>query len=180
MQYIKRKINMPRSASWSLLQKPVIESLLELSDCVVRIAFSDDESCFAAIGPHVRHSLDYYHAIKVGAGTGVIDYNVRRRGGAEERNAASALSDIANLLVWLRTEQIDEKPVQVLAEYGSVSQSIGEFSSSLMREMLHVIEHTVHHTAFIVSIAASRGISLDDQAGVAAATRSFRRRTLLN
>ncbi len=171
---------MSQSLNWSKLQKPVIESLLDLSDCVVRIALHDDDSCYADIGPHVRHSLDYFHALKDGSGSGVIDYNIRRRGCAVERNATAALSDIADLLMWLRSTQIDDQPVLVIAEYNSASQAIGEFSSSLLREVLHIIEHTIHHTAYIVSIAARHNISLDERAGVAAATQSFRRRARLN
>ena len=171
---------MSQSLNWSMLQKPVIESLLELSDCVVQIALRDDNGCYTAIGPHVRHSLDYFYALKAGASDGVIDYNSRRRGSPVEHSATAALSDIAVLLVWLRSVSFDDKPVRVVAEYSNNSQAIGEFSSSLLREALHVIEHTIHHTAFIVAIAASHDIGLNERAGVAAATQSYRRRARLN
>jgi hypothetical protein len=171
---------MSKSFSWATLQKPVIESLLELSDCIVRIALCDDNDGYVDIGPHVRHCLDYFHAVKAGARRGVIDYNTRHRGGPAERRAEAALRDIADVLLWLRTVEIDDKPVRVFAEYSNVSQLIGEFSSTLLREMLHVTEHTIHHTAFIVAIAASRDIDLGERAGVAAATQSFRRRRALN
>lgn len=162
------------------LQKPVAQSLMELSDCIVRVAFSDRDSCFSTIGPHVRHCLDYYFALKAGVGSGVIDYNFRRRGSAVEHSPAAALSEIADLLLWLRSEKMDDRPVRVLAECSNVTQMIAEFASSFYRELLHVIEHTVHHTAFIVSIAESHGIQLDERAGVAAATLSYRRQMRMN
>lgn len=168
------------STIWSTLQKPVIESLLELSDCVVWISLSDDERGYVHAGPHVRHCLDYFHALKAGVDSGVIDYNARRRGSAIERNAAAALTDIADMLAWLRSVEITDEPLWVIAEYSNATQAIGKFRSSMARELLHVIEHTVHHAAFIVAIAARHGIDLDKQAGVAAATRSHRRRAGLN
>lgn len=180
MRRAKRSSDMSESVSWSTLQKPVIESLLELSDCVVRISLGDDEGGYVHAGPHVRHCLDYFHALKAGVDSGVIDYNARRRGSAIERNAAAALTDIADMLVWLRRVEIADEPIWVIAEYSNVTQAIGKFRSSIAREMLHVIEHTVHHAAFIVAIAARHGIDLDEQTGVAAATRSHRRRERLN
>lgn len=165
---------------WADLQTPVVDSLLALSDCIVQVCLSHNKNGFHEIGPHVRHCLDYLRALKSGVDNGVVDYNQRRRGDTLERNAGLALSEIASLLAWLRSVELTDAPVVVVSEYSSVAQLSGQFSSSLMREMLHVIEHTVHHTAFIVEIARGLGVSVGETAGVAAATLSYRRRERLN
>lgn len=160
---------------WSELRSPVIDALLALSDCIVQVCLSQNKVGFNEIGPHVRHCLDYLRSFKSGMDSGEIDYNVRRRGDAVERNAATALSEIAFMLRWLRSVKLVDAPVVVIAEYSTVSQLAGQFQSSLLREMLHVMEHTIHHTAFIVVIASGLGVNLGENAGVAAATVSFRR-----
>lgn len=160
---------------WSELQTPAIDSLLALSDAVVQVCLQHNKAGFNKIGPHVRHCLDYLRAVKSGVGNGVIDYNLRRRGDTVERDAAAALTEIADMLAWLRSLQMVDSPVVVVAEYSTVSQLTGRFSSSLIREMLHVIEHNVHHTAFIAVIAKGLGVTLCENVGVAAATLSFRR-----
>jgi len=166
---------MKNHIEWSDLQAPVIDALLALSDAIVQVCLSQKKGGFEQVGPHVRHCLDYIRALKSGVEMGVIDYNQRRRGSLVEHNAAAALSEIAVMLAWLRSAELADSPVVVIAEYSSTSQLKGQFKSSLMRELLHVIEHTVHHTAFIVVIATSLGVTLSEHAGVAAATLSFRR-----
>ncbi len=134
----------------------------------------------SSIGEHFRHILDIYRSVMLSLGkekTDVIDYDKRRRGAACETDIAVAQREFAALRSWLLCldDSLLIKNVEVKTEV-----SLGEtvqvlLSSSVLRELIFVSSHAVHHLAIISTIARLQNIGVDGSVGVAPATASFLR-----
>lgn len=125
----------------------------------------------SSIGGHVRHCLDHFEALCVGADAGELDYDQRARGTPIETNRAAALSAIAGLQT--RLARIDESGLGRAIAVRAVVTGDGdvfEASSTIGREAVFVLSHTVHHNALIGAMCATLGIPLPERFGYAPAT----------
>ncbi len=149
---------------------------------VDRFALPNGED--AAIGEHVRHILDHYTCLVRGT-DGTVDYTERCREPTVGRCRDTALERIARA----RTE---------LAGLAGVGRTAGEPStqgtlrvryhpggngpapaphlleSSLERELMFALSHTIHHMALIAVLARQAGIPVPPGFGVAPSTRRHR------
>jgi len=50
-----------------------------------------------------------------------------------------------------------------------------EFESNLARELLYLINHTIHHAAYMKLIAEKNGVDIEDTVGLAPSTSTFLR-----
>ena len=130
------------------------------------------------LGCHVRHVADHFRALEAGIESGVVDYNQRRRECALEHNAEAGLTEIRELIEWL--VQIDLHAGSVIAIESEISCHRTEMrrcNSTLDRELLHLINHTIHHAAYAALLLRQRGLKPDQSVGYAPATSSYLRGT---
>ncbi len=122
------------------------------------------------IGAHVRHSLDHVEALLDGVRTGLIDYDARHRGTPVERDRPSATEriDVLNARLSRFTYSMD-LPIRVQACIKVDSPPV-EVASTVGRELLFVLSHTIHHQAMIAYTAARLNVPLRAEFGVAPAT----------
>lgn len=127
----------------------------------------------SSIGQHVRHILEFYSCLKEGYAQQKINYDLRKRDLAIEREKMVALSLINELIQWMETAE----PVVLILEGSYEADATEYFSifSHLERELVYNIEHTIHHMA-IIKIAAVNvyHYSLPPDFGVASSTLKHR------
>jgi len=116
-------------------------------------------------GAHVRHILDHYLALVDGVPTGRVDYEARVRDERLERDPELALATIAGIVERLRA--LDESAAPRRLHVVSDGHT-GE--STLPRELLFLLSHTVHHQALLALLLQPRGVEVDECFGVAPST----------
>ena len=123
-------------------------------------------------GPHLRHCLDFFDALLDGLETGRVDYNLRERDEATERDPHRAIARIDATIARLEaTSAPASTPLLVRAEGPADpldSSSWGR--SSLARELQFLSSHTVHHFALIALIVRLQGVEPGAEFGVAPST----------
>ncbi|TCS41382.1 hypothetical protein [Reinekea marinisedimentorum] len=152
----------------------VLNQLIDLIQCCDE-NYSTKNGPVASIGEHTRHILDHYRAVKIGISNDCINYNLRTRDSDEESDALIAESQINSLIVWLSNLEYKSKPIELVSEI-SVNATLNEtLASSLERELLYLINHSIHHLAYAALAAKTLGISVPNHIGVAPSTATYRR-----
>lgn len=163
---------MPLNASLHSLEQVtvILESLAKLpSDEADQLFISQ------RIGKHIRHILDHFDAVLTGLKTAHIDYNQRQRESLAERDRNAAHIRLTVIRDnWPATASL-HMPVTVLSEVALDHQHSEAFDSSLARECLYLVNHTVHHVAYIKLLLTHAGVKLPANIGIAPATASFER-----
>jgi uncharacterized damage-inducible protein DinB len=127
----------------------------------------------ATLGQHVRHVLEGYRALAESLASGQLDYDRRPR----DRNLETSVPLARAALQAVRNTFAQTPPEQVLfLHQGSGLSAPVVVATSVGRELLHTIEHTIHHMA-LLRIAVEQAlpaVSLPSHFGVAYATRQHR------
>ena len=130
------------------------------------------------IGAHFRHVFDHYGAFLNGLSTGVLNYDVRQRDPMVERDIAAATRTAEDIMVRLGEipdEQLAQS-IQVSANVIEDGKSVVDWSgSTVQRELMYLLSHTVHHYAIILLLATQAGVELIAEFGVAPSTLAHRR-----
>lgn len=128
----------------------------------------------STVGMHVRHIIEFYQCFIKGVQQGEMDYDARERSLLQETNIAYARECIHNLLIDLSSIQ-NNKPIVLIASQKSATQKF-QIESNIYRELLYVIEHTIHHLAIIKMgcMSAFPNIPFHKDFGVAFSTIKFR------
>ncbi len=129
----------------------------------------------ANVGRHMRHVLDHVLALKEACTTELVDYDKRHRGNAVETDRLLASQQFSVLNLWLQTEDLDDRALIVASEIDGEKSHRMRFESNLNREILYIINHTIHHAAHIKLALSNFGIALPDHIGIAPGTASFNR-----
>lgn len=133
----------------------------------------------STVGQHVRHILDHFSAIHAELETQCIDYNVRQRHSAIETDKGKALDALGHWLAWLESlvfsDSDVERDVSVHSEVSVHREQSITVASTLAREWMYLINHTVHHLAYATLGARQLGVLLDARLGLAPSTASFLR-----
>ncbi|MDP1931785.1 MAG: hypothetical protein Q8L60_10035 [Gammaproteobacteria bacterium] len=148
----------------------IVDLVRELPNDVRSGVYIDNE-----VGLHVRHVMDHLQAFLTGLATGEVDYNVRRRRSLCETDPAIAseqLNSLIKKLTELRTPKVD---LFVVSEIDCFSTRSERFQSNAGREMLYLINHTIHHAAYIRLLLRGSGLALPAHIGVAPCTATFHR-----
>lgn len=125
----------------------------------------------SSIGAHVRHIIDRYRCFFAGLNQARINYDDRRRGTpveTEPQAALAAIADTRNRLAGLEPASHSRK-IQVceLVHYDGVAASV---ESTIDRELMGLISHSIHHLAIIAMLARSRGHPVPEHLGKAPST----------
>lgn len=124
-----------------------------------------------SIGQHVRHILDHVAGLCGTARSGVLSYDSRERGTDVEADRSAALRTIRHLQAMLtQLDDCDENAPITLTSVVAHGRAPLAARSTLAREILFVISHTVHHQALIAVLLSASGHSVPDAFGLAPST----------
>lgn len=162
-----------------------VETVLDHLDSLPR---PQREAMFTAsrTGTHLRHIYDHISALlegvkdgkKDGVDKGLVDYNRRHRNSVEERDVESSRKRLAFLRSQLRHWLQTSATVTVVSEIDCTETINQQFESSVEREMLYLINHTLHHLAYVSLALTHAGLELPSHIGLAPSTASFLREEL--
>lgn len=133
------------------------------------------EGMTSSMGRHVRHILDHYAALQLGAITGEIDYDLRSRDSHVEIDTAQAKNNVLAVIAWMKENVTDDMALKMKTEISMLNQKSVCFNSSLKRELTYLQSHTMHHVALVTMALRIMGINIDDNIGIAPATLSYLR-----
>lgn len=131
----------------------------------------------SSIGSHVRHCLDHVEAWVRAAESGTLDYDHRERGTLLEKDREVALETIRRLAGEIGTlsPELLERPVWMSAQLSAGGPSY-RATTSVMRELMFVVSHTIHHNALIAVMLKVMNADAPEQFGYAPATLTHLRR----
>ncbi|WP_320821956.1 DinB family protein [Reinekea sp.] len=155
----------------------VLAQLKQLVTCCQSIYSRSTGSSVAGIGEHVRHVLDHYRAFKAGMLSDCIDYNYRTRNGAEETDPLIALQHIDALIEWLAGNALMPAHIEVISEINLQHSESESMISTPARELLYLINHSIHHMAYAALLAKTKGTTVPAHIGWAPSTASHQRST---
>lgn len=149
----------------------------ELDDAVYTAAGPGFEQ--GPVGTQVRHIVDYYDCFLAGLAAGHVDYDRRRRDHRVETDralAADRLAALADALADLETSDLRAPahgipataPLTVTAD--ALDERPPAVPSSVERELLFLVSHTIHHFAVIALVLTALDVEVDDELGVAPST----------
>lgn len=149
--------------------RDIIESLTD--DDYVRVIRPQFQS---SIGQHMRHILDAYAALQnaIEGNASCIDYEKRTRGSGVETNLHDALTVVDDVKSWL----CSLSACQLNESYEAVHQVTNAkngrvFSSTTVeRELIFLISHSVHHFALLRSMLSCMSYSISSELGKANST----------
>ncbi|MFT6407743.1 MAG: putative damage-inducible protein DinB [Arenicella sp.] len=128
----------------------------------------------STIGAHFRHVLEHYRCFIEQLDSGHICYDNRQRDQLLERDFAYANQTIIELKDLLRDLQQANLDQSCLL---SDQQTTEPVASTLLRELLFLQSHTMHHYAIIGAMTRAFGAQPADDFGVAIATREHQKAT---
>jgi hypothetical protein len=126
----------------------------------------------STIGQHTRHIIEFYTCLLEQAhlmDLPVINYAGRRRDHRIESEPDYALSCVDSIVSQLRELDPDGKCLLNCAEHGQDGLLV---QSTIGRELIYNIEHTIHHLAIVkIALRSTRPeIALPEHFGVAPST----------
>ena len=132
----------------------------------------------ASIGAHYRHCLDHFRQLFAGLENGTIDYDARTRESLLENDleAAIAVTEALRNTARKLRQRGAEEPLEVRCGVNYENQKEGCASSTLGREMMFCISHSIHHYALIAIMLRSAQRNVPEGFGVAPSTMHHRQR----
>jgi len=155
----------------------VLGQLKELLTCCRSLYCRTPGSSVAGIGEHVRHVLDHYRAFQAGMLSDCVDYNYRTRNSIEETDPLIASQHIDGLVDWLAGNELMPATIQVISEINLLHSHSEKMISTPARELLYLINHSIHHMAYAALLAKTNDIAVPAHIGLAPSTVSYQRST---
>lgn len=100
----------------------------------------------SSIGEHVRHVLEFYVCLREGIETGTVDYDRRKRNLNLENDINFVIALLDELCENFCMKDHDDSSLVNHIEYQNFEIRA---KSSLTRELVYLIEHSIHHYAII-------------------------------
>lgn len=154
-----------------------LERALVVIEHLPDAVFTDksEASFSASVGEHFRHIIEHYRMFLSGWPDGFVDYDRRPRNAQLETDMASARAGIRDLCRCLRAlpDDIDlTRPLEVCCCTGTGEEP--PVPSCVGRELVFLHSHSVHHFALIVILLEQRGITAEQNFGLAPSTLAHR------
>jgi hypothetical protein len=147
-----------------------IEQCLEVINGLPAAVYRYSSTDTSSIGIHTRHIIERIQCVLEGVSCGTVNYDIRARNQDLETSSASA--EQALLEICARLAALEPEPEQELQIVESVHQDHAAVTvaSTLDRELMGLVSHTIHHLAIIALLARSRGIRIGADIGKAPST----------
>ena len=163
--------------------REVLAQGLDLAEGVEPAIFSAPPEGLAnsGVGPHLRHALDFCRRFVEGLETGQIDYDRRERDPREETDPAFAADCVRSVMVRLEACRTFDPTTAVDVRHDVPAGLIGHDDpndalwtrSTLGRELLFVLSHTIHHYALMAMSLRHHGVEPGPDFGVAPSTLRY-------
>lgn len=129
------------------------------------------------VGSHLRHVIEHFEALLLGAERALVDYDQRPRDQLLERCPVEARRRVLALQAQLVPGRLLplERPVTVVGQAGLAEELGFAVTSTIGRELVFVASHAVHHYALLQSHCRQQGIDLGADFGKAPATVAHER-----
>jgi uncharacterized damage-inducible protein DinB len=126
----------------------------------------------SSIGAHYRHCIDHFRQLFSGLDSRIVDYDARTRESLLETDRIAAISATKDLLTAARDlrKLAGETPIEVRCGVTYGEEETGTASSTLDREVMFCISHTIHHYAIIAMLLRSVNHEVPEGFGVAPST----------
>ena len=128
----------------------------------------------SSIGMHIRHIIEFYQELLKtleGFSDNHLCYDNRQRDLTLEANKQAAIDALETIKATLSTMKQTDTAIKMSVITAPI-QPMSTITTTLHRELYHLIDHTTHHMAIIKMIAQDQNIILDQNFGVASATLS--------
>jgi hypothetical protein len=123
------------------------------------------------VGGHVRHCVDHVSALLAGARSGLCAYDRRQRGTAVETSRAAAIDAITDAMIGLLHLDAATLDSEVFVETQlDPAGATVVTRSTVCRELVFLISHTIHHNAIVAQMLHTRGVEVAPRFGLAPAT----------
>lgn len=153
----------------------LLEIKSQLSELPEQLYTLQPELTAGSIGVHVRHILEHYHMLLAGLSQGVICYDDRIRSEKIEQSLSIALSTLTGITSHLQTLIPEgDRPLTLKAVVSGNSAEQVCTETTLVRELIFIHSHTIHHQAIVSVLLKAESIEVSDDFGVAPATLKFR------
>ncbi len=129
-------------------------------------------------GSHLRHIHDLYLCFLRDRASSRIDYDQRDRDELFERDASHAARTVRETMRRLSALDEQELTGDVLVKMDADPADAEPFhESTIERELVFLLSHTIHHYALIALILRAQGFQCDAEFGVAPATLDYWKRS---
>lgn len=126
-----------------------------------------------SVGQHTRHTIEFLSELMKGYHSGYVNYDQRKRDRLIEENKVFALETLSSIMGQLEKE---DRPLWLTILYGSNAALSHNLATNYARELVHNLEHVVHHMAIIrIGIMAISDNHLPDSFGTAVSTIRHKR-----
>lgn len=112
----------------------------------------------SSIGAHYRHHLEHVQMLLQNLRGGTVDYDCRPRSARVEQDRDFALAMTRDLIQHLSSISEQDLDAPLIIAHRTCTQDAARCApSTLRRELLFLLSHTIHHYALIKLIAESLG-----------------------
>lgn len=158
---------------FSIALKAILQDFHTVCDLVPNGTYNNptDKS---SIGSHIRHILEFIQILNNNAAGGEVNYEHRVRNKLYESDPAVAKLASAKAIRSLENTlgTYGESHIIYITETPGFGINQVQVTSTLGREILFAIQHSVHHFAIVKMLAEKDNIKLPDNFGVACATQN--------
>ena len=154
-----------------------IEQCGQLLQLISAEAYVDSPGGTSSVGAHIRHILDRFHCFLAGMPAGSIDYDARKRDKSIENNLDAATFALVSISRRIDTmAALDDLGTSITVRESVHHQGAAvTMTSTVGREMMGLVTHSIHHLAIIALIVKSYGYEMDSDFGKAASTILYER-----
>lgn len=130
----------------------------------------------STVGCHYRHCLDHFQSLLQGLDADEINYDHRQRNPRIENDRAFALAETKRILQAFASisRPFLECPINVRSKVNYELNAAPLIGSTVGRELMYAVAHTIHHYALIAVICAVLEIPVPAEFGVAPSTLQYR------
>jgi hypothetical protein len=129
----------------------------------------------SAIGGHYRHCLDHFQSLLQGLEVNEVNYDDRERNPRIENDREFALAETQRIMRACRSipAAFLGCPINVRSQVNYETSESPLIGSTVGRELMYAVAHTIHHYALIAVMCGLLDILLPEGFGVAPSTLSY-------
>jgi len=130
----------------------------------------------SAVGGHYRHCLDHFDSLLQGLDTDEVNYDHRARDQRIETDRAFAVTETQRILHACKSipPAFLDRPINVRSQVSYENESGALIGSTVGRELMYAVAHTIHHYALIAVMCGLLEVPLPEGFGIAPSTLKHR------